>query len=764
MDQMILNLIRHLRPRIGWAQTLLAFGVALCPASAASDSTLRLPADIFFWAGLLGLLLGLRMGRPRTENREPRTENREPRTENREPTNDRRVAAQYAIRNTRYALRFTLYAAIILGFGALLVVAAGEALPPFGLIAQDAAAFAGWALAALRREVGLEALPTNRTGELLAVSLPRLWGQLLIAPSDGERGARLLVAVGGVAATWIGALTLGWALTRRRPVLGWGIPLLVALGATTILGGGSGTTLLIGLPLLLLLAVVATFRRRELAWDRSGTDYSEELGRDVLFWGGPLVVAILLVALALPTSLSNPLTDLLWRDVELPSGIAVLERNMQRPAQPKNADVGLSTLPALQLGLSLEQPPPEKIVLRVRTKTPLPPGPWPHYWRARVFNLYDGRSWSTNARVSPFEEVVPIESAPPDTIVQEVEDLRSDHQLLLGLPDILSVSIGANVERLPDGALAALTEQGEAARYVVVSRPQELAAPPPFDRAPPDMSIYLGLPKNMDPRIGDTARVVVGTGKPPYEQALAIERFLRALPYSYQVQPLPGDGEAVKQFLFDMRQGYCTYYASAMAVLARSLGIPARVVVGYVTGEYDQTSGAYLVREADAHAWPELFIGGRWTPFEPTPIRPLPARTGPPVEPAPDEATAPEEQPASAGPLIWAGVLAAVALLSFLGVWLGRPGRARPLVAQVQLRLERLGARAGFPWPRGATLHEYGALLEPHTGEAADALHEVIDLVEVERYGGRALRLEEQGRLRAAADMLWSRLSRTRRQ
>src|SRR5262249_23826281 len=157
---------------------------------------------------------------------------------------------------------------------------------------------------------------------------------------------RLLVAAGGVAATWIGVLALGWALTRRRPVLGWGIPMLAALGFTTVLGGGSGTTLLIGLPLLLLLAIVATFRRRELAWHRSGTDSSEELGRVVLFWGGPLVLAILLVAMALPTSLSNPLNDLFWRDVELPSGIAVLERNIQRPAQPKKADVGLSTLPA----------------------------------------------------------------------------------------------------------------------------------------------------------------------------------------------------------------------------------------------------------------------------------------------------------------------------------------------------------------------------------------------------------------------------------
>src|SRR5262245_15477891 len=110
MDRLILNLIRRLRPRIGWAQALLAFSVALCPAFAAGDSTLNRPASIFSWAGLLGLLLGLRMGQPRTENREPRTENREPPTTS--PTtfragDDRRPTKDRSIRNTQYATRFT---------------------------------------------------------------------------------------------------------------------------------------------------------------------------------------------------------------------------------------------------------------------------------------------------------------------------------------------------------------------------------------------------------------------------------------------------------------------------------------------------------------------------------------------------------------------------------------------------------------------------------------------------------------------------------
>jgi len=105
-------------------------------------------------------------------------------------------------------------------------------------------------------------------------------------------------------------------------------------------------------------------------------------------------------------------------------------------------------------------------------------------------------------------------------------------------------------------------------------------------------------------------------------------------------------------------------------------------------------------------------------------------------------------------------VLAIVALLTGLGFWLSRPRRARSLATQVQLRLERGGARAGIPWPEGATLHEYAALLEPHTNGDTRALHEVVELIAQARYSGQELRGEEEGRLRAASERMWEGLKR----
>jgi len=657
---------------------------ALCPALAATDTKMALPGGLFFWAGLLGLLIGLSAGRSAISG----------------PPATRRATALYVLRLIGWLI-------VLLGFGALLAIAAGQALPPLGLITQDVAAGLAWILAVLRRQQALSDMPLGRVWEFLAISLPRFWHDLLNAPNDSQRGAQLLVATGGAVGTWVGALLLGWGLARRQSVFGWGTPMLVALMFIAILNGGSGSMLLVGLALLLVLAIVAGFGRREQRWDRDGTDYSDELGNDVLAWGTLIAAGLIGLALLLPTSLSNPLADLLWRDVELPSGIAELEKNIPRPQpKPPNVDVGLSTLPMLELGQSLEQPPASAIALRVRLDAPFAPAPWPHYWRARVFNIYNGRGWTTNARIDSFDSTAPVAGVIPGAVLQDIEDLRRNRTILIGLADILSVSVPVQSERLPDGTLAAVTGNNEAQRYRVLSHPQELAAPPRLDAAPPDMSTYLALPRYYAPRVIDLAHVLAGNEASQYEKALALEAYLRGLPYSYQVQPLPGSGDAVEQFLFDMRQGYCTYYASAMAVMARSLGIPARVAIGYATGEYDPAVGAYNVRESDAHAWPELYINGQWLPFEPTPIRALPARSVASAEPLPEPAAAEEPRSAS-GPLIWAAVFALVALLTGLGFWLGRARRVPTLAIEVQRQLERQGVRAVVEWPAGATLNEW---------------------------------------------------------
>src|SRR5689334_8603630 len=119
-----------------------------------------------------------------------------------------------------------------------------------------------------------------------------------------------------------------------------------------------------------------------------------------------------MLAVILPAWLDNPIATALWPEVEMPSGLAVLERNLQRAQRgPPVVDPGISKLPALQLGISLESAPPETVALHVRIAGPggsaaqLPAAPWPYYWRARVFTIYDGQGWTQNARISPNDAV-----------------------------------------------------------------------------------------------------------------------------------------------------------------------------------------------------------------------------------------------------------------------------------------------------------------------------------------------------------------------
>ena len=122
-------------------------------------------------------------------------------------------------------------------------------------------------------------------------------------------------------------------------------------------------------------------------------------------------------------------------------------------------------------------------------------------------------------------------------------------------------------------------------------------------------------------RIHDLAVKITEGKDNPYDQATAIETYLRAN-YTYTLTPTepPRDVDPLDYFLFTSKEGYCEYFASAMGDLLRSLGIPVRLVNGYGPGNYDEKLGRYVVKESDAHTWVEVYIPKYgWTPFEPTP-------------------------------------------------------------------------------------------------------------------------------------------------
>jgi len=131
--------------------------------------------------------------------------------------------------------------------------------------------------------------------------------------------------------------------------------------------------------------------------------------------------------------------------------------------------------------------------------------------------------------------------------------------------------------------------------------------------------IYTSVPK-LDPRITVLAHEVTRSEKSAYDKARAIEAYLKTS-FHYTLDLKPGAKDPLAEFLFDLKEGHCEYFATAMVIMLRTLNIPARIVNGFQMGEYNELNNYYTVRESDAHSWVEVYFprSDAWIEFDPTP-------------------------------------------------------------------------------------------------------------------------------------------------
>jgi hypothetical protein len=134
---------------------------------------------------------------------------------------------------------------------------------------------------------------------------------------------------------------------------------------------------------------------------------------------------------------------------------------------------------------------------------------------------------------------------------------------------------------------------------------------------------YLQLPSGLDARIPQFAKQITANAPTTFDKTLAIESYLRnRFTYTLNLTGKPGD-DPLAHFLFETHAGHCEYFASAMAVMLRTLGIPSREVNGFLPGEYNDLGGDYIVRASDAHSWVEVYFPENgWVTFDPTPAAP----------------------------------------------------------------------------------------------------------------------------------------------
>ena len=211
---------------------------------------------------------------------------------------------------------------------------------------------------------------------------------------------------------------------------------------------------------------------------------------------------------------------------------------------------------------------------------------------------------------------------PPGFRLEDVERDRGRVQVvsleeaLPSPPDVLSV-------RRPSGKFDA-GKPYQVTSAVSFASPDQLRASnnqyPPYvlDR-------YTRLPDTVPDRVLALAADLTAGRETAYDKAKAIEDYLRTLPYTLDFEPPAFDADGVDHFLFNQKQGYSEYFASSMAVMLRSVGVPTRLAVGYTSGD-EVGSELYAVTDSHSHAWVEVYMPGfSWIPFEPTPGKRLPA-------------------------------------------------------------------------------------------------------------------------------------------
>lgn len=228
-------------------------------------------------------------------------------------------------------------------------------------------------------------------------------------------------------------------------------------------------------------------------------------------------------------------------------------------------------------------------------------------------------------RFSPSFKIPSDTQALGEELVQTFYIMRDQPNLLFAAYRPTEVVINARELSLDSGVGLRVSQPLKAGTtYTVISRRPEFAAEKlrvasgAYPTAVTDR--YLQLPDNISERVLALARDLTAQAPTAYDKAAALRDYLLTIPYDFFPPPHPPGAEVVDNFLFVDKRGVCEQYASAMVVMLRTLGIPARVVAGYGAGDYNPMTGFYAVQASDAHAWVEVYFPEYgWVPFDPTP-------------------------------------------------------------------------------------------------------------------------------------------------
>jgi len=563
------------------------------------------------------------------------------------------------------------------------------------------------------------------------------------------------------------------------------------------------------LALALLLIIRFNLFAQQQTWRRKHVHFNTEISFDFLRAGTLFTVLIIALAWVTPSAVTAEGVEVFegvedtWRDLQAEWNRLFASLNYRPTTSPdfygKALPLGgpreLSDAPVLEV----EAPPSAR------------------YWRAVVFDEFTGRGWqNSDESRAPFgadSETLPIITyRAQGTISQKVTALRPGMTLLAMAAQPIWVSQPARatfsyVNIFAGGASGGLEDTASVSRietisfvrsrvdldagdsYTVVSLLTE-ASMSQLQRAGVNYPAwisdrYLQLPDTTTDRVKQLAEEITSPYDNPYDKATAVESFLRSeITYNEKIDAPPLDRDPVDYVLFDLKQGYCDYYATAMTVMLRSQGIPARIASGYAQGEYDSAKQAYVVLQRNAHTWVEIFFPNYgWIEFEPTagqltiarptgpleedPSENLSATPTPPEEkePNPQRMDAPTPEPETEipwwirlnltkpTPWIWGGLM--LIAMAAVAIWFVRRRETVPMshVQSIYTNMLRLAGWAGLRTDLSQTPYEHASALGQVLPEGAKPARRIAGLYARERYGHKTSGASEQG---AANDAWWT--------
>ncbi len=582
----------------------------------------------------------------------------------------------------------------------------------------------------------VDVVPLGSAIQQLFTSLAVVSGRVVVWVSGLAAGKPAFdpVAAGIVwsLVVWLVSAWAGWVVEAGQNALLAILP-IVGVNLTSLSYSRSiSPTIYLLLGLALVLVAVVQYDRRQQEWELTRIAFPQHKVRQI--GNTAFLIAIGLVFLAaLISSISLRQFTRFGQPASQPESGLAKSLGIQQPTAVSNSFSTVQS-PGLPRELLIGAPPQllaEKVMsVDVTYPSSMPQGTRlpPLYWRSYTYDVYTGHGWSTSpTQLSQYTAGEAIQSSqmPYHQLVQEgISPVPGQTGTVYAAGEPVSVDVASNLARRTSNDLFGIQtgDTGYTVQSLVPTVGESTLRAAGQDYPAWVAQRYLALPAELPGRVKQLAIQLTATEPTPYDRAHAIEQYLRlTFPYTLQVPYPPADRDLVEYFLFDLRKGYCDYYASAMVVLARAAGVPARLAVGYASGTYKENTGLFVVAQADAHSWVEVYFPGiGWVPFEPTAGSPAIDRTGQVALPATPTVT-PVAAPTKPGPAGTSRINALYLIVGFLALagfaWAlydetalaQLPPEKAP--AEIYRRLRQYGRHLAVSDDPGQTPYEYGTFL-----------------------------------------------------